>query len=88
MANGDLKKKLAKKEWTFTLDDQEFNYLKNLEKTKEALTGAIDVYISNAQMGFLNYLGSHKFGLNQGKQYQFDVDIDSDSDKRVSVKEV
>lgn len=89
MANGSLKKTLesSKFEKTFSLDDQEFNYIKNLENVKRTLVGAVELYINTAQIGFFQYLSSHKFGLDGSKKYTFDLDLEEDSDKKVKVTE-
>lgn len=89
MSNGSLKKALkeASEEKQYTLDAQEFNYIRNLENVKHAVIGAVELYIQQAELGFLQYLGSHKFGLDMNKRYKFDLDIEEDSDKIVRVSE-
>lgn len=85
---GSLKDSLKENaEKKYTLDDQEFNYMKNLENVKQTLINAVDLYVNTAQMGFLQYLSSHKFGLDGGKKYQYDIDLEG-TDKVVVVKEV
>jgi hypothetical protein len=86
MPKGSIKQALAESntEKSYSLDEQEFNYVKNLENIKQQLHATVDLYISTAQMGFFQYLAGHKFGLDSSQKYKFDLDLNlRDEDKKI-----
>lgn len=71
---------------TYTLDDYEFNYVRDLN-------GALQFHILRQRLvaGFLTYLARERMGIKEipeGNNLEFELELQPESDKKLTVRVV